>query len=239
LRGRLADLEAAPAGEAELADLREERDRLAEQVRRLEAASAVEPPTAAPDPEPVRRALAALDRARDELGDWLSEEPPHRPPDPPGSNQGRRRVPLPPAVFDDSIEAADLLVRAPDVVVLVDGYNVTKGAHPELALAEQRQWLLDAVGGLAARCDAELYLVFDGAGDVESAPAHGPRRSTVHVRYTAAGVEADDDVLGLVATVPIRRPVVVVSDDRRVREGAAGLGAHLVGSGTFTDLLRR
>jgi predicted RNA-binding protein with PIN domain len=148
-------------------------------------------------------------------------------------------VPLPPAVFADTVEAAEHLVRVRGVVVLIDGYNVTKGAHPELALPEQRQWLLDAMGGLAARCGADLHVVFDGAGDVASAPAQGPRRSAVHVRYTPAGVEADDDVLALVAAVPARQPVVVVSDDRRVRDGAAALGANLVGSGTFADLLRR
>jgi predicted RNA-binding protein with PIN domain len=237
LRRRLADLEAASDGDA---GLQEERDRLAERVRQLERAAADEssrPP--APDPEPVRRALAALDRVRDELGNWLTDEPSEQRPLRPRPPAGRRAVPLPPAVFDDTVEAAEHLVRLGGVVVLVDGYNVTKGAHPELALPEQRRWLLDAMGGLAARSGADLHVVFDGSGEVASAPAEGPRRSAVHVRYTSAGVEADDDVLALAAAIPPHQPVVVVSDDRRVRDGAAALGANLVGSGTFTHLLRR
>jgi predicted RNA-binding protein with PIN domain len=148
-------------------------------------------------------------------------------------------VPLPPALFDDTVAAADHLVRVLGVVVLVDGYNVTKGAHPELSLVEQRRWLVDALGGLAARCGADLHVVFDGADDTATAPAQGPRRTAVHVRYTEAGVEADDDLLALAADVPAHRVVVVVSDDRRVREGAAALGANVVGAATLTELLRR
>jgi predicted RNA-binding protein with PIN domain len=236
LRRQIAEV-AAPAPHPAEA----ERDALAAQVARLEAALAEArsvadevPEVVAPPPasrEPVARALAALDRVRAELGEWLTEEPaPARP-------SARRPVPLPPATFDDTVEAADHLVRVAGVVVLVDGYNVTKGAHPELALPEQRAWLLDALGGLVARCGAEVHVVFDGVA--AGAPAAGPRRTAVHVRYTGQGLEADDELLWLAADVPVHRPVVVVSDDRKVRDGAARLGANVVGAGTLADLLRR
>jgi predicted RNA-binding protein with PIN domain len=228
LRRQVADLEGPHPAVAE-------RDALAAQVDRLEAALAAGAPPPPPTREPVQRALHALDRVREELGEWLTDEPaPHRP-----GGARRRPVPLPPAVFDDTVEAADHLARVSGVVVLVDGYNVSLGAHPELALAEQRAWLLDALGGLAARCGAEVHVVFDGAEDVATAPAHGPRRTAVHVRYTEAGVEADDDLLALAADVPEHRAVVVASDDRRVRDGAARLGANVIGAATLADLLRR
>jgi predicted RNA-binding protein with PIN domain len=236
LRRQVADLEAASAALDAPHPAVAERDALVHQIGRLEAALASAEPPAPPSREPVQRALAALDRVRDELGDWLTDEPhrAHR-----ATTEGRRPVPLPPATFDDTVQAADHLVRVPGVVVLVDGYNVSLGAHPELALAEQRAWLLDVLGGLAARCGSEVHVVFDGAEGSATAPAHGPRRTAVHVRYTEAGVEADDDLLALAADVPAHRAVVVVSDDRRVREGAARLGANVVGSTTLADLLRR
>ncbi|MCU1485706.1 MAG: hypothetical protein JWN67_2452 [Actinomycetia bacterium] len=240
LRRQVADLEATAAAASAAADAPHpavaERDALAVRIGRLEAALASAAPPVPPSREPVQRALAALDRVRDELGDWLTDEP-HRARS--ATTEGRRPVPLPPATFDDTVQAADHLVRVPGVVVLVDGYNVSLGAHPELALAEQRAWLLDVLGGLAARCGAEVHVVFDGAEGTATAPAHGPRRTAVHVRYTEAGVEADDDLLALAADVPTHRAVVVVSDDRRVRDGAARLGANVVGSTTLADLLRR
>jgi hypothetical protein len=61
----------------------------------------------------------------------------------------------------------------------------------------------------------------------------------VRVRFTPAGVEADDELLRLVLAAPRSRPVVVVSGDRRVRSGAGELGANVVGSATLVDLLRR
>ena len=235
LRRQVADLEAAAPPES-VHPAVAERDALAAQVGQLQAALSAAAPPEVPSREPVQRALHALDRVREELGDWLTDEAPRRRPT---SVEGRRPVPLPPAVFDDTVQAADHLARVPGAVLLVDGYNVSLGAHPELALAEQRAWLLDALGGLAARCGAEVHVVFDGAEAGPTAPARGPRRTAVHVRYTEAGVEADDDLLALAADVPVHRPVVVVSADRRVREGAARLGANVVGSETLADLLRR
>ena len=232
LRRQVEDLaDAAPAPP-------DDRATLLEEVARLEAQLAATPPEpAAVDRTPVRRALDALDRVRVELGDWLTDDPEPRPEraEPPR----RRPAPLPPAVFDDTVEAADHLVRLPGVVVLIDGYNVTKLRHPELPLPEQRSWLLDAAASLAARCEAEVLIVFDGDGEAAVVPSTGARRATVTARYTQAGVEADDDLLALVATVPVHRHVVLVSDDRRVREGASFYGANLVGSGAFAELLRR
>lgn len=227
----LSNAEPAPASA-------DDRSALLEEVARLEAQLAATPPEpAAVDRAPVRRALDALDRVRFELGDWLTDDPEPRQEraEPPR----RRPAPLPPAVFDDTVEAADHLVRLPGVVVLIDGYNVTKLRHPDLPLPEQRSWLLDAAAALAARCDAEVLIVFDGDGEAAVVPSTGARRATVTARYTQAGVEADDDLLALVATVPVHRHVVVVSDDRRVREGASFYGANLVGSGAFAELLRR
>lgn len=151
---------------------------------------------------------------------------------------GAARAParLPPAVFDDTASAADHLLRLPRVLVLVDGYNVTISTRSDLALPAQRRWLLDAAGGVAARTGAELEVVFDGAAG--ASPHDAGRRLGVHVRFTAPDEEADDVLLDLLEGMPVERPVVVVSDDRRVRDGARRLGANTLGVVPFVGVLR-
>lgn len=148
-------------------------------------------------------------------------------------------VELPPGVWDDSVEAADHLVRVEGVVVVVDGYNVTKLARPELSLPEQRRWLADAAAELAARTGARLELVFDGAGHGASAPADRERRARVQMRYSPEGVEADDVVIGLVAELAPAHPIVVASDDRRVQEGSRREGANVITVSQLLAVLRR
>lgn len=174
-----------------------------------------------PDPHP---------RARTE-SHGLTAQPP--------TLERRQPTALPPGTFDDSVEAADHLVRTAGVRILVDGYNVTKTARPELSLPEQRRWLVDAVVELAARTGARIELVFDGADDRSSAPADLGRRQGVQVRYTAEGVEADDVLLELVEEAPPSVPVVVASDDRRVRDGARHRGANVVSTLQLLTVLNR
>ncbi len=151
----------------------------------------------------------------------------------------RRPVSLPPGTFDDSVAAAEHLVRIGEVLVLVDGYNVTKLARPDLALPQQRSWLVDAALELAARTGARLELVFDGADERASAPADLGRRTGVQVRFSSAGTEADDLLLDRVTQVLPARPLVVASDDRRVRDGARRLGANVITSPQLLTVLGR
>ena len=130
-------------------------------------------------------------------------------------------------MLDDSTEAAGHLLRLPGVAVVVDGYNVAKAAWPHLSTAEQRAHLLDAMEALASRTGTQPMVVFDGA-DVGSVGTGSAPRQQVRVRFSPAGVEADDVVLELAAEVPATRPVVVVSSDRRVRDGARALGANVM-----------
>jgi predicted RNA-binding protein with PIN domain len=147
-------------------------------------------------------------------------------------------VALPPAVFEDDVAAAEHLLRVPRVLVLVDGYNVTITARGGAALPDQRRWLIDATAEAAARTGAEFVVVFDGLAD-EGSAGDGPRRRGVQVRFTPAGVEADDEVLDLLAALPVDRPVVVVSDDHRVRGGGRRLGANVIGVDQLVAALRR
>jgi predicted RNA-binding protein with PIN domain len=145
---------------------------------------------------------------------------------------------LPGGIFDDSVEAAEHLLRTPGVVLVVDGYNVTMTGWPTLAAADQRRRLVGALAELAARTSTEIDIVFDGA-DVGAVPVPAPVRSLVHVRFSPAEIEADDVVLDLVAHLPAARAVVVASSDNRVRDGARALGANVVHARQLLDALRR
>jgi predicted RNA-binding protein with PIN domain len=150
----------------------------------------------------------------------------------------RSPAPLPPAVFDDTAEAADYLVRLNGVVVLVDGYNVSKLRWPELEIAEQRRRLADALAELAARTGADVHVVFDGIEQVDRTLPPGPRRP-VRISFSPPDVEADDVIVGLVGDVPLHRPVVVASSDRRVQTEAARRGANVVSSQQLLAVLGR
>lgn len=193
--------------------------------------------------EALGRAAAALAPAGPEQVVWPPDGTVARGADRPAgqagaAGRGAPRTParLPPGVFDDTAMAADHLLRLPGVLVLVDGYNVTISTRGDLALPVQRRWLVDAAAGVAARTGAVFEVVFDGAASGRL--AGGGRGLGVHVRFTAPDEEADDVVLDLARHVPGERPVVVVSDDHRVRDGARRLGANVLGVAPLVEVLR-
>src|SRR5690606_10654667 len=103
---------------------------------------------------------------------------------------------LPAGVLDGTVEAAAHLVSQPGVLVLVDGYNVTKLGWPALDLPHQRDALVNRLRALVAAGGAEIWVVFDGAG-VEAPRAPG-RPGDVQVRFSPPGVDADDEILALI-----------------------------------------
>jgi predicted RNA-binding protein with PIN domain len=156
---------------------------------------------------------------------------------PPPPEARRRPVALPGGIFDDSLEAAEALIRTPGVLVLVDGYNIAHAQWHGLEPLALRQRLLDACGELHARARVDIEVVFDGAGD--EAGSGNLARASVRYRFTPAGVEADDVILERIDQEPVDRPVLVVSSDRRVRDGADERGANRLGARQFLHLLRR
>ncbi len=138
-------------------------------------------------------------------------------------------MPVPVGVFDDTPEAALHLLRHPGTTLAVDGYNVSLAGWPTLALSAQRRRLVDALGSLAARTGCGVVVVFDGA-DVGSGLPGESRPRGVQVRFTAPGVEADDELLALLDALPADRPVTVASSDRRVVDGSRRRGASVISS---------
>jgi predicted RNA-binding protein with PIN domain len=150
----------------------------------------------------------------------------------------RQPLTLPGGMLDDAPEAVDVLLRAPGVWLLVDGYNVSMVGWPDLSVAEQRRRLVAALGETAARTGASVKVVFDGAAP-EPWPVPQSARHLVSVMFSPADVEADDVLLDLVARLPPARPVVVASSDNRVRDGARRLGANLVHARQLLAVVRR
>lgn len=149
---------------------------------------------------------------------------------------GRRGRPsrLPEGMTPGTRRAAEWLV-AGGCELLVDGYNVTRSHRPDLALAEQRRWLEEAVSALARRRQVSPTIIWDSAhGHATTRRARGGAT----VRFTDEGVTADDElVLHVQLAVDPERPVVAVTDDAELRTRLAKHGVDLLDSTSFTWLL--
>jgi predicted RNA-binding protein with PIN domain len=167
-----------------------------------------------------------------------------RQPVPPTARQpvpptARQPVALPPAVFDDSFEAAEYLVRMRGILLIVDGYNVTISSWPHLELPRQRHHLVDALAELAMRTGLKVHVVFDGtdlSNRFEPPPA---ARRRMRVTFSPDGVEADEVILTLVDQLDPAQPVVVATDDREVRDGVRRRGANVISVAQLLAVLRR
>jgi len=150
-----------------------------------------------------------------------------------GADDRRRPVPIPGSCAGLPDRAAEFLLRFGGTVI-VDAYNVTIGRLGHLPIAEQRERLLAGCEELAARTGADIVVAIDGA---DIAGAHTRTRRHIRVLYSAEGVDADDDIREEMARIPMSRAVIVVTDDRAVREDARKVGANLIDSGVFATLM--
>ena len=151
-----------------------------------------------------------------------------------GQSKGQRMpLVLPRAVFDDSVEAARFLIRVPGVLVLVDGYNLAKWKWPTVAPRDLRARLGGVLADVSSRTDADVCVVYDGVDEGGAIRPVGATRVRVRVLFSSGEVEADDVIIDMVASTPNWRAVVVVSSDRRVRDGVARLGASVLSSQQF------
>ena len=162
-----------------------------------------------------------------EAGFELPAEPEPEVPAPPTR---RVRVPMPGGIHNDSTEAAEYLFRqVNDIVVLIDGYNVTFKNWDKLPVQEQRHRFLRNVEELSSRYSgAEFVVVFDGSETDYDYISTTARSLGVTVRFSRPGITADDHIIGQCDGYPLTRPIVVVSEDGDVRERARNRGANLV-----------
>jgi predicted RNA-binding protein with PIN domain len=158
----------------------------------------------------------------------------------PGAGAARRAERRPLAVPGgrgaDDPETLAAWMGADGVLVLVDGYNVTKHPQgfPERGLEDQRTLLVDLCRRLARRFGAEVTVVFDG-GTVGPIPTRLPL-GPVEVVFTDPGRTADDEIVVRVNAAPPERPVVVVTSDNELRSRVGALGATVVRSPALLGL---
>jgi hypothetical protein len=140
---------------------------------------------------------------------------------------------LPRGVQAGTTEAAELLLH-PGRSVFVDGYNVTKRRHPDWDLERQRTWLVQQLATLAMRRRVRPVAVFDGQRGGRHRPAAGVRE--VEVRFTPAGITADDELV--LAAEATDEPIVVVTDDRELTDRLRPSHVDVVGTQEFLWVLR-
>jgi predicted RNA-binding protein with PIN domain len=183
--------------------------------------------------EQARNSAASVDAADSDAADSdaavrasaVAQRPPRRTP-----------LRLLRGAIDGSVEGVEQLLSTPQIILIADGYNISMEAWPLLDGAAQRSSLLNMLAALQARTSALVHVVFDGEG-AGSRPAVGAPLA-VRVHFSKADVEADDVILDMVAGLPTDQPVIVVSSDRRVQDGARRLGANVVSSGQLLALTR-
>jgi len=152
------------------------------------------------------------------------------PQDPQPSRVGSRgRLVDDPALLDE-------LLHQPRAHLVVDGYNVTKAAYPELTLEQQRRLLVDGLAALASRTGTEVTCCFDGRPT--PLPAAVLARGGVRVRFSVGEI-ADDLIRRIVQAEPVGRVVVVVTSDQEVVRDVEARGAYVVPSATLAARLQR
>jgi predicted RNA-binding protein with PIN domain len=141
------------------------------------------------------------------------------------------------SLASDDPSFLDQILMLPRVHMVVDGYNVTKTAWPDLSLERQRERLLTGLAPLVARSGAEVTVVFDAAETKDRPLVNRPRG--VRVLYSPPGVIADDVIRDLVAAEPQGRPVVVVTSDGDVVRDVVRAGARVSAALALAKLLSR
>jgi len=202
-----------------------------------------------PDLAVLEAAVAEASDAAATVGRALAEarrvlaEPPIADPDGPGDGPAQARAPrrrparLPPPMVDDSPEAVAHLLRLPEALLLVDGYNISMAAWPGVPITDQRLRLVDALRELHARTRVEVVTVFDGSRAGRRPPGVAGRE--VRVLFTGADQIADDRIVELVEATPADRPVLVATSDRELQERVRRGGANVIRTKLFLGALGR
>ena len=199
-----------------------DKAKLAEERARAEAKS-------------LRKEVARLGRELDAVRPATSRRP--RKAAPVDAAPGERTaLHVPKGLFAESPETLDAWLKEPHVLLLIDGYNVSKteSGFGSLRLEDQRTRLIDEIDRLARTRKVPATIVFDGAV-IEPGTTRRARR-TVKVAYSKPPEVADDHLVALLDELP-RHPVIVVTDDRELQERCVARGATIARAEQLLSLI--
>jgi predicted RNA-binding protein with PIN domain len=216
------------------AALERERRRVARAVER----GRTELDRAKADLKAARKEIAELKRRAGSAEGTTTKAPVRRTkPSRPRRSGPRRALPVPKGRLEDDPGTLEAWLDDPSVLLLVDGYNVTKsvGGFGELDLERQRELLVDGVARVARRKKVNATVVFDGS---DVAPGTKRRsKGRVRVEYSRPDEIADDHLIALLEALP-PDPVVLVTSDRELQGRAARLQATIASSPQLLALIR-
>lgn len=151
--------------------------------------------------------------------------------------KGRSPLRVPKGLFEDDPATLAEWLGAPDVHLLVDGYNVTlaQGGFGAVALENQRDRLRQEITKLATKRKARATIVFDG--DLVAPGTAKLGRGRVRVEYSRPEETADDHLIERLRALPAG-PVIVATNDRELQARAAELGATIATSTQLLALIR-
>ena len=200
-------------------------------LARLEAARPAEPE---PQPEPETDHPTPSAAAADTISG-------HQP----AASPKQRIATKPPQHITTAAEQADHLVRAPNLAVLIDGYNYAFWLYGDEAgddLVATRHRVDRRMHNLAARRRLDVTVVWDGIQDPAAALVphrRGPQRGAAKIRFSRPGRTADDSIIAECGSLPDTRPILVVTRDRALQLRAARRGANTLLPEHFSTLLPR
>ncbi len=138
---------------------------------------------------------------------------------------GELSLVLPTGVAPDSRAAIEWVISLPkSVTLLVDGYNVTHLLDPQEFASATLRTRLNAELAKLRRLSVSRHrvvVIYDSSQEGGITSESGP--GGVEVRFTTQGHLADDEILML--ATELGGSSIVVSTDRRVREGSEHVGA--------------
>ena len=126
----------------------------------------------------------------------------------------------------------------------IDGYNVLHMSRSlrHLIYADNetaREGLIDKVAHMCSTTRNKAVIVFDGQGrNLPETVEHYRGVPSLEVRYAPHNSSADAVIERAVYRHANRLEVVVVSNDRGLRDLCAGMGALVMGSDSFLDTCR-
>lgn|GEM_PF-5037075 len=149
-------------------------------------------------------------------------------------SEGSKRIPVvvPPGMSLETDAALRSVFTQKDLVVLIDGYNVSLNSFGDLSLELQRDRVISCATSIESRFHPSCLVVFDG----QSSGTRGRIQSKVHVVFSPTGVTADDVIIERIRVTPKEKPVLVVTSDRNLAARAKGLGCETISSASFVSV---